>query len=138
MGRALIPIIKKVLGGVLTGLTYYLVYVVLLPQVLSALLRTPLEAGHAISFIALFVSLGTAESVLRSHPVSIPLRAVPKLLGALILYVVLNGGHLEVPAEGTVLRTELDLSPLLHAIILLSLLYGSMDAFSYYTARDST
>lgn|GEM_PF-719004 len=139
-GKALPPVLKKAFSGALVGLTYYLVYAVLLPQVFSTLLKTPIEAGYVTSFIALFIALGTAESVLRSHPISIPLRVISKLLGALILYVVLNGGHLEVevPAEGVVIHAELDVSPLLHAVILFSLLYGFIDAFSYYTTRNAT
>jgi len=73
---------------------------------------------------------------LRNNVVSIPLRILSKLFGALILYIVLNGGIIEtsITMGDAVLRVEFDLSILLYTIILVSLIYGFIDAFTFYTS----
>jgi len=75
---------------------------------------------------------------LRNNVVSIPLRILSKLFGALILYIVLNGGIIEtsITMGDAVLRVEFDLSILLYTIILVSLIYGFIDAFTFYTSNE--
>jgi len=89
-------------------------------------------------FLFFFIALGTAESILRNNVVSIPLRILSKLFGALILYIVLNGGIIEtsITMGDAVLRVEFDLSILLYTIILVSLIYGFIDAFTFYTSNE--
>jgi len=133
-------IIKEVIAGIILGLIYYTIYVLLLPKILSSLLQTPMlmVEKDLPFFLFFFIALGTAESILRNNVVSIPLRILSKLFGALILYIVLNGGIIEtsITMGDAVLRVEFDLSILLYTIILVSLIYGFIDAFTFYTSNE--
>jgi len=125
---------------VILGLTYYVVYVLLLPEILSSLLQTPISVAEKdlSFFLFFFIALSTAESLLKNNPISIPLRLLTKLFGALILYEVLNGGVVEtsITMGDTVLQVEFDLSILLYTIILVSLIYGFIDAFTFFTTNE--
>ena len=131
---------KRILFGCLTGFVYYVVYVVLLPTLLASALQVSVAVGKAPVFLFFFIALGTAESILKDNPVSIPLRILSKLFGALILYVLMDGGRLStaVSREGLDLYVEFDMSILLYTIILLSLVYGFIDAFSFYTSKNGS
>jgi len=130
-------ITKKVAFGVAAGLVYYALYVVALPRFLGFILLRPteIETREAADYFLFFVALGTAESVLSGHIVSVPLRVVSKLFGALVLFSALNGGVITVsPDAATVV--ELDASPILYAVLLFSLVYGALDALAYFERSE--
>jgi len=124
-------LVKKVAGsviaGILTGLLYYFVYVVLLPIIFSKIfpgtevLETP--TLWLLAFM-LFTCLGLANSLLREHPISLPLRLLSKVLGALIVLTLLNFGVVkgEVVMEGAIVEYSMDLSLPLYTLILFSML----------------
>jgi len=123
--------VKKVVGsvvvGILTGLFYYFVYVILLPTLFSKIfpgtevLETPIL--WLLAF-ALFTGIGLVNSLLREHPISLPLRLLSKVLGALIVLTLLNFGVVrgEVVMEGSVIEYSMDISLPLYAVILFSML----------------
>lgn len=123
--------VKKVAGsvvvGVLTGLFYYFVYVVLLPTLFSKIfpgteiLETPIL--WLLAF-ALFTGLGLTNSLLKEHPISLPLRLLSKILGALIVLTLLNFGIIKgtIVTEGSVIEYSMDISLPLYTIILFSML----------------
>jgi len=132
-------IAAKIVWGAVIGLLYYAVYVVVLPKLVSAAVHAPIEVPEFFSYMWFFVALGIAETVLRNHVVSVPIRMLSKLLGALVLYVALNGGVLSetIVVGGTsIIVYEFDLSPVLYAVILLSLVLGAVDAFTYFSERN--
>ncbi len=120
-------VVSTIVIGVLTGIFYYFIYIVLLPTVFSRIfpgteiLEVPIL--WLLAF-ALFTGLGIANSLLREHPVSLPLKLLSKILGALIVLTLLNFGVIrgEVVMEGTVIEYSLDISLPLYAIILFSML----------------
>ncbi|MEM0025507.1 MAG: hypothetical protein QXV93_01430 [Zestosphaera sp.] len=123
--------VRKVVGsvvvGVLTGLLYYFIYVVLLPTLFSKvfpgteILETPIL--WLLAF-ALFTGLGLANSLLKEHPISLPLRLLSKILGALIVLTLLNFGVIrgEIAVEGSVIEYSIDISLPLYVVILFSML----------------
>ena len=129
-------VLKKIVGGVVSGIVYYLVYAVILPVLISYVTNIPVPAPSSLIVYAFFfIALSTAGSVLSENPVSIPLRTLLKLLGVLVLWSILNGGHLAgtVNQGELVINFEADISPLLYVVILVSLVYGFLDAFAYFT-----
>ncbi len=126
-GSKVKKVVSSVVVGILTGLFYYFVYVVLLPTLFSKIfpdaevLETPIL--WLLAF-ALFTGIGIANSLLREHPISLPLRLLSKVLGALIVLTLLNFGVVrgEVLMEGTVIEYSMDISLPLYAIILFSML----------------
>lgn len=120
-------VVSTIVIGVLTGILYYFIYVVLLPTIFSRIfpgteiLEVPIL--WLLAF-ALFSGLGLANSLLREHPISLPLRLLSKVLGALIVLTLLNFGVIrgEAVVEGTVIEYSLDISLPLYAIILFSML----------------
>lgn len=136
----LLRVVKEVAYGVATGIVYYLVYGVALPLLISSVASGAGAPTPTISvwYLGFFVALGTAESVLEDNVVSIPLRVVSKLLGALLAWQALNGGHIAGSASygGVTVSVEADVSPLLYVVVLVSLLYGFIDAFTFYTKKE--
>lgn len=133
---SVISVIKKVTYGVASGALYYLIYVVALPTLISSITATPIPiSGMMATYFGFFVALGTAESVLEGNVVSIPLRLISKLLGALILWNVLSGGHISTTMNygALTISVEADISILLYVVILVSLIYGFLDAFTYFS-----
>ncbi len=126
-GSKVKKVVSSVVVGILTGLFYYFVYVVLIPTLFSKIfpdaevLETPIL--WLLAF-ALFTGIGLANSLLREHPISLPLRLLSKVLGALIVLTLLNFGVVrgEVLMEGTVIEYSMDISLPLYAIILFSML----------------
>ena len=133
-------IIVRIVYGVVLGLIYYVIYLQILPILLTRLTQIPItiSLSKVIVYLGFFLALGIAESILRNNPISIPIKILGKMLGALILFVVLNGGLLEgnIKFGTTVLTVKIDISLLLYAIILISLVYGFIDAFSYFTSAE--
>lgn len=126
-GSKVKKVVSSVVVGILTGLFYYFVYVVLLPTLFSKIfpdaevLETPIL--WLLAF-ALFTGIGIANSLLREHPISLPLRLLSKVLGALIVLTLLNFGVVrgEVFMEGSVIEYSMDISLPLYAVILFSML----------------
>jgi len=126
-GSRVKKVVSSIVVGVLTGLFYYFVYVILLPTLFSKIfpdaevLETPIL--WLLAF-ALFTGIGIANSLLREHPISLPLRLLSKVLGALIVLTLLNFGVVrgEVFMEGSVIEYSMDISLPLYAVILFSML----------------
>ncbi|MET1160463.1 MAG: hypothetical protein ABWW65_05825 [Thermoprotei archaeon] len=134
MGKVLF-IAKRVFHGIVVGVVYYILYLVALPSLLTAVQIPVYIPPNIVFYLGFFIALGTAESILANTPFSIPLRILSKLLGALILWTILNGGHLSGSIEysGTTVFIEIDISLLLYVIVLASLIYGFMDVFTYFS-----
>lgn len=126
-GSKVRKVVSSVVFGILTGLFYYFVYVVLLPTLFSKILpgtevlETPILWLLAFT---LFTGTGLANSLLKEHPISLPLRLLSKVLGALIVLTLLNFGVVrgEVFMGGAVIEYSMDISLPLYAIILFSML----------------
>lgn len=133
-------ITKRIAYGVILGLTYYIIYLQVLPLLLARITQTPITIplGKIVVYLGFFLALGIAESILRNHPISIPIKILSKVFGALILFVVLDKGVLEgiIPLDSFTISVRIDISPLLYVVILVSLIYGFIDAFSYLTSSE--
>ncbi|MDK6028622.1 hypothetical protein QPL79_04545 [Ignisphaera sp. 4213-co] len=113
--------------GVFMGMLYYLVYVVIFPTLFSKILpntEIPKLPGLYIPVFILFTALGLANSLVREHPISLPLKLLSKILGALVMLVLLNFGIIEgeIALNGVLVEYNMDISPLLYTLILFSLL----------------
>jgi hypothetical protein len=130
-----VKIIKEILVGVLLGFLYYIVYIITLPYLITSLMRMPVPGEERLAYyIWFFVALGVGESILKSHPVSIPLRMLSKLLGALFLYTIVNGGELHgaYVTNGYTISVSINISTLIYTVIAASLVYGFIDAFAAF------
>ena len=126
-GSKVKKLVSPVVFGILTGLIYYLVYVMLLPTLFSKILPGTVVLETPISWLLafiLFTSISLANSLLKEHPISLPLRFLSKVLGALIVLTLLNFGVVrgEITMGGTVLEYSMDISLPLYVIVLFSML----------------
>jgi len=122
-------VIKAITEGVLIGLLYYVVYILILPKLLTGIfgelkLVFPISPRTYLIALYLFVGLGTATSLLKNHPLSLPLKLLSKVLGALLVLAILNFGILQgtIPVMGMQIDFRIDISVLLYAILLFSML----------------
>jgi len=126
-GSKVKKVVSSVVVGILIGLFYYFVYVILLPILFSKILPGTEVLETPILWLlafALFTGIGLANSLLREHPISLPLRLLSKVLGALIVLTLLNFGVVrgEVFMEGSVIEYSMDISLPLYVVILFSML----------------
>jgi len=122
-------VIKAITEGVLIGLLYYVVYILILPKLLAGIFGElkivfPISLRTYLIALYLFVGLGTATSLLKNHPLSLPLKLLSKVLGALLVLAILNFGILQgtIPVMGVQIDFRIDISVLLYAILLFSML----------------
>jgi len=124
-----VEVAKTVAEGVVVGLLYYVVYVLILPKVLTGAFEGlnmvfPISMGTYLVALYLFVGLGTATSLLKNQPLSLPLKLLSKVFGALLVLAILNFGKLQgtIPVMGMLVDFRIDISVLLYAILLFSML----------------
>ncbi|MEB3806443.1 MAG: hypothetical protein GSR73_02900 [Desulfurococcales archaeon] len=121
--------------GLLIGLVYYFLYVVLLPRFLIPLLVAEPETIYSPSVVEasviILIMVSIFERVLE-HPVAAAFRLVSKVLGVIILFYITNGGLITGSVEyaGEVLYATVDLRILFYVIVAGSLVGGLVDAGS--------
>ena len=123
-------VVKAIIEGVLVGLLYYAIYMVILPSILTKAFgglewfHIPLSPTTYLAVLYLFIGLGTATSLLKNHPLSLPLKLLSKVIGALLVLAIMNFGVLEgtLPVMGIEVGFKIDISVLLYAILLFSML----------------
>jgi len=136
--RNVIEIVKKIARGVIFGLLYYLLYITAIPMLFSRALQIPTEMVTGVvatSYIWFFIALETFISLIHKHLISIPMKVLSKMLYALMLYSVFNHGILsiEIPYNSYTISTTINISVVLYIIILASIIYGFLDAFSLFS-----
>lgn len=129
-------IASRVAWGVVAAVLYYLIYMVLLPTFIAQAVGpqgVPLPTGQASYWIAgmLLVSLGFIERVLE-HPVAAAFRVLSKVVGAIVLYILTNGGVITatISEGGSTLTVTADLSLLIYSLMAISMVMGIVDAGS--------
>ena len=134
-------LVKSIAYGVVTGIIYYMLFAYIIPQVLYKLVSQPLELSHKqiALYLGLFISLGVAERTLK-HPLIIPLKALSKIIGALIAVTILNLGNLQttIKYQEYTINATINISPILLFIVAISLIYGIIDAYSTITTLEKT
>jgi len=134
MSTKVIDIIKKLIYGIVLGITYYLLYGYLLPTVILGFTHAELEVLtlRFLPYLGLFISLGIVEELLKNHPISIPFRMLTKVIYALILVAILNGGIISTTLniEPYIMSIRINITLLLYMIVILSLIYGVIDSLS--------
>ena len=124
--------------GVVLGAVYYVVYVMLLPRLIAPgmglLENVEVSAFQSIDYrvaIILLIAIGIMERVIE-HPVVAVLRVLSKLVGALLLYIITNGGIFTatIEVDGSTVRVVADLSLLIYSVIMVSAIMGIVDAGS--------
>ncbi|MCS7127953.1 MAG: hypothetical protein N3E36_01605 [Sulfolobales archaeon] len=126
-------LLKEVFLGVASGAVSILIYVYLAPLLIYTVTKAPIDVSwlDALAYVSLFIALGIAE---RTSPGSIaaPIRVLSKLIGALVLLYITNYGvlHGEYSYAEGVIVVKIDASPIIYLILLLSLVYGVVDAYT--------
>lgn len=132
--------------GILLGIIYYLVYLMLLPWIVAPgmglLENVEVSAFQSIDYrvaIVLLIAIGIMERVIE-HPVVAVLRVLSKLVGALILYIITNGGIFTATIEvgGSTVNVVADLSLLIYSVIMVSAIIGIVDAGSAIVKYSSS
>ncbi len=130
--------ILNLASGILLGLVYYIVYLSILPRLVTPNMGlfqnvniTPLQSIDYQVSIVLLITIGVMERVIE-HPVVAVLRVLSKLVGALLLYIITNGGIITatVVTGSTTLTVTADLSLIIYSIIMASAIIGIIDAGS--------
>jgi len=132
-------LMKEVFLGIISGAISILIYVYLAPLLISTATKASIDVSwpDALAYASLFIALGIAE---RTSPGSIaaPLRVISKLIGALVLLYITNYRRLYGEynyAEGAI-AIEIDISPIIYVVLILSLAYGVIDAYTAVTKHE--
>jgi hypothetical protein len=136
--KNVIDIVKKIARGFIFGLLYYLIYITAIPMLFSRALQIPTEMVTGVvvmSYIWFFIALETFISLIHKHIISMPMKVLSKMLYALMLYSVFNRGILsiEIPYNSHIISATVNVSVILYIIILASIIYGFLDAFSLFS-----
>ncbi|MCE4626374.1 MAG: hypothetical protein F7B78_01835 [Desulfurococcales archaeon] len=132
--------------GVVLGAVYYVVYVMLLPRLIAPgmglLENVEVSAFQSIDYrvaITLLITIGIMERVIE-HPVAAVLRVLSKLVGALLLYIITNGGIFTatIEVDGSMVNVVADLSLLIYSVIIVSAIVGIVDAGSAIVKYSSS
>lgn len=130
--------ILNLASGILLGLVYYIVYLSILPRLVTPNMGlfqnvniTPLQSIDYQVSIVLLITIGVMERVIE-HPIVAVLRVLSKLVGALLLYIITNGGIITATVDtgSTTLTVTADLSLIIYSIIMASAIIGIIDAGS--------
>ncbi len=130
--------ILNLASGILLGLVYYIVYLSILPRLVTPNMGlfqnvniTPLQSIDYQVSIVLLITIGVMERVIE-HPIVAVLRVLSKLVGALLLYIITNGGIITATVDtgSTTLTVTADLSLIIYSIITASAIIGIIDAGS--------
>jgi len=113
--------------GVVSGFLYYIVYVVALP-ILASAMGTPQAAVPAalkssfLIYLGVMTALGVGAALARGTPAAVPANMLVTAVGWLISYKLLSGGILHGSLEGY--TVSVDVRPILYAVLVLGLLYS--------------
>ena len=116
--------------GAVMGSVYYVLYVVALPVMFQSVAGLPVELRPPVdpsTALALFMALGVAESVAPAA-VGAAFGLLLKVVGALYIYCATNGGAVSAAIAGYCIT--IDLSLLVYAIAIGSIIVGVVDAFT--------
>lgn len=111
----------RVFTGVLEGLLYYALFVILIPYLLSQLFGISSEIIHhgaLVFYLAVFISLGVVSSLIPSF-IGILFEVLSYLLGVYILISILMRGIYRTSFDyhGVLVNAEVDFRALLLVII---------------------
>lgn len=132
--------------GIVLGVVYYVVYLLLLPRLIAPsmglLENVEVSAFQSIDYrvaIILLIAIGVMERVIE-HPVVAVLRVLSKLVGALLLYIITNGGIFTatIEVDGSTVEVVADLSLSIYSVITLSTIVGIVDAGSAIVKYSSS
>jgi len=124
-------VIKNVLLGVFKGLIYYGVFWVLIPWLISSVLKVPFEQPlHlAILILGVFISLGVVSSSVKPF-IGIIFGVLSSLLALYIMVGVLGVVISTSVRYGSVIvEASLDYTPLMILIIGITLIYTIVECF---------
>lgn len=114
-------IFKRILYGVIEGLLYYLVFIVLVPFITSSILGISLDIVQQdilVFYLTVFISLGVIASTL-PYFLGLLFEVISYLLGILILVSLLMGGvyRTSIEYQGALVHAEVDFKTILLVII---------------------
>jgi len=127
-------IIKNTLFGVFKGVVYYWVFWVLIPWLISIILRIPFEQPlHlAVLVLGVFIGLGVASSSTKPF-IGIILSVLSALLALNILVGILGGVvSASIEYSGVFVEASLDYTPLLVLIVGFTVIYAIIDCFERF------
>uniref|UniRef100_A0A7C5TG52 Uncharacterized protein n=2 Tax=Ignisphaera aggregans TaxID=334771 RepID=A0A7C5TG52_9CREN len=124
-------IVKNIILGVFKGMVYYVVFLVLMPWIISSVFRMPLELPtyFTVFIFSIFIGLGVASSIVKPF-IGLVLDALSSLFAVYILLSIWgNVSSTSIEYSGVVVEISLEYTPLLVLIVGFTLIYTIIRCF---------
>lgn len=126
-------VVWKVLRGVISGLIYYAIFLVIIPWILGLVIRYQIELvslEEILYYAGVFIALGVLSETLKPF-VGLVFTVLSILIGSLFLITILGVGSLQLAMNisGEPVEVSLDFKELLMVIIGIGFVFAIIDVF---------
>lgn len=126
-------VIWKVLRGVISGLIYYVIFLVIIPWILGLIIRYQIELvslEEILYYAGVFIALGVLSATLKPF-IGLVFTVLSILIGSLFLITILGMGSLQLAMNisGEPVEVSLEFKELLMVIIGIGFVFAIIDVF---------
>ena len=126
-------VIWKVLRGVISGLIYYVIFLVIIPWILGLIIRYQIELvslEEILYYAGVFIALGVLSATLKPF-IGLVFTVLSILIGSLFLITILGMGSLQLAMNisGEPVEVSLEFKELLMVIIGIGFVFAIIDIF---------
>ena len=126
-------VIWKVLRGVISGLIYYAIFLVIIPWILGLVIRYQIELvslEEILYYAGVFIALGVLSATLKPF-IGLVFTVLSILIGSLFLITILGMGSLQLAMNisGELVEVSLEFKELLMVIIGIGFVFAIIDVF---------
>jgi len=126
-------VVWKVLRGVISGLIYYAIFLVIIPWILGLVVRYQIKLvslEEILYYAGVFIALGVLSETLKPF-IGLMLTALSILIGSLFLITILGVGSLQLAMNisGAPVEVSLEFKELLMVIIGIGFVFAIIDVF---------
>jgi len=129
----------KIVKGVIVGVLYYIAFVYLIPYAITfyipeVQILQSVRTTYVSIFLALFIGIGIARSILRESVLYIPLSLFSAVLAVFVMVHILNYGIIDTSIElgGYVLNIKVDMKSLIYVIAMGTIAFAFISAIITY------
>jgi hypothetical protein len=126
-------VVWKVLRGVISGLIYYVIFLVIIPWILGLVTRYQIELvslEEILYYAGVFIALGVLSATLKPF-IGLVFTVLSILIGSLFLITILGMGSLQLAMNisGEPVEVSLEFKELLMVIIGIGFVFAIIDIF---------
>jgi hypothetical protein len=126
-------VVWKVLRGVISGLIYYAIFLVIIPWILGLVIRYQIELvslEEILYYAGVFIALGVLSETLKPF-IGLVFTVLSILIGSLFLITILGVGGLQLAMNisGEPVEVSLEFKELLMVIISIGFVFAIIDVF---------